>query len=569
MDRSWPRLRGARSSERSIPLHGLWIVSCILLFVPSIHAGNIFDDDWTAPPARSATLPPAIVPDTQPASDPTLAPANAPSPANAQDNSAGVAAPNRRAIPSKADQSKSRKLFKEVYAKQLADRSPAGRRDLATRLLDQAAKTDDSPTDEFVLLVGATEAGREAADLNACNKAADALGAAYEVDSLMLKSDLALKVATKGGSRANGLENARVSLDLIDQLIEAGDYITASRLASALLPAASADPNLGAQLRTLLKDSEDLRSSADRIAGDVEKLKTTPDDPSSNLAVGQFLCFKRGDWVRGLPMLAKGSDAKLRAAAASELARSNDPDAVERVADEWRAVAKGQVGLSRVRVGIHAADLYQMAIDSSTGLRREAMGIKLDDANTLAGRRIINLLALVNVPKDVFAGDWKIEHNQLVDAGGDGRLRIPYRPPEEYDYVIDFTRMHGSCVLIMLSAQHHNLKWVISHDGHSYGFDFIDGVWSDSNETHTDRPDIGDGVRHKCVIRVRRDSVSALMDGKLFAEFKRGYSHFTIDAQWFLGDDCLGVGSYQTAVTFHSIELVEITGKGKMFPRQK
>ncbi|MBI3877243.1 MAG: hypothetical protein HY300_15015, partial [Verrucomicrobia bacterium] len=41
-------------------------------------------------------------------------------------------------------------------------------------------------------------------------------------------------------------------------------------------------------------------------------LAITPDDPGANLAVGQFLCFVKGDWESGLPLLAKSDDNVLK-----------------------------------------------------------------------------------------------------------------------------------------------------------------------------------------------------------------------------------------------------------------
>ena len=42
------------------------------------------------------------------------------------------------------------------------------------------------------------------------------------------------------------------------------------------------------------------------------KLKTNPDDPAANLAVGQWLCFERRDWKQGLQHLAKCSSPALK-----------------------------------------------------------------------------------------------------------------------------------------------------------------------------------------------------------------------------------------------------------------
>ena len=46
-----------------------------------------------------------------------------------------------------------------------------------------------------------------------------------------------------------------------------------------------------------------------------------PVEPAANLAAGRYLCFVKGDWEQGVPYLALGSDAQLKAVAPMELRR--------------------------------------------------------------------------------------------------------------------------------------------------------------------------------------------------------------------------------------------------------
>ena len=54
-------------------------------------------------------------------------------------------------------------------------------------------------------------------------------------------------------------------------------------------------------------------------------LENDPTNPAANLAAGRHLCLVQGDWDRGLPMLALGSDAELKAAATKDLAGAARP----------------------------------------------------------------------------------------------------------------------------------------------------------------------------------------------------------------------------------------------------
>src|SRR4051812_27220874 len=131
----------------------LWSVFAILLTSvaarPSL-AGNIFDDDWSPPTesipplrARVEPKPPVGGPEVkahpqnkaasdQPTDSRPVTPETAPTTA-------------RHAVPKAAEQSAVRKLLKEVFSAQLADRSVAGRQKLAESLLAQSSKSTDEP----------------------------------------------------------------------------------------------------------------------------------------------------------------------------------------------------------------------------------------------------------------------------------------------------------------------------------------------------------------------------------------------------------------------------------------
>jgi hypothetical protein len=346
-----------------------------LLLPWRVQAGNIFDDNWTPPKPAKPVEPPADASATKPAKAPEPGKADTPvkTPTTlATTPSPTLAPPARRAIPAPVDQAKSRKLFKEVFATELADRSPAARRALATKLLEQAAGVGDAPADQFVLLVGATEAGKEASDLGLCCRAADALAGAYEVDGLRIKSEAAAKMTLRADSPAAATENCREGLTLIDQLVAADDYVTAGRLLSGLRAAAAQDGALSSQIQNRAKEFDALRTAAERVAPYLQKLKTAPEDAAANLAAGQYFCFIKDDWKHGLPLLAKCGRAELSAAAALDLAGANDPDTQIAVGDAWWASAEKEAGSTQLAIRRRAANWYSMALQSGTiaGLKR-------------------------------------------------------------------------------------------------------------------------------------------------------------------------------------------------------
>lgn len=367
-------------------IRSLGIVASICLLSPAlIHAGSIFDDDWTPPkpigapqaapesPTKGSTLRPS---GTQPVSQPPRA-----NPTGAQ--AGGDQAP-RRPIPAGPEQARSRKLLKAAFADQLKDRSIQGRKKLAAALLDQVAKTEDNASDEFVLLGGAIDASKEGGDLGLCFKAADVMASQYQVDGLSIKADAVLKMDFRGGSPDDAAENVRKALDLIDPLLRGDDFRGAQRVIAQARQAAR-NVELTALVQQRGKAIDALRVAHDRAQTAAEKLKSAPDDPAANLAVGIYLCFGKEDWAKGLPLLAKSSDTNVKQLAALEIARPDKPDDLIRVGDGWWDAAVRQPESDRAAIRHHAASFYKAALESATGLQRSVLEHRIAEAS--AARR--------------------------------------------------------------------------------------------------------------------------------------------------------------------------------------
>ena len=76
-------------------------------------------------------------------------------------------------------------------------------------------------------------------------------------------------------------------------------------------------------------------------------LENKPTDPAANLAAGRHLCFVKGNWVRGVPMLALGSDAALKAAAIKDLPGADSADQQAAIGDASWDVAETKQGQER------------------------------------------------------------------------------------------------------------------------------------------------------------------------------------------------------------------------------
>ena len=224
----------------------------------------------------------------------------------------------------------------------MKDRSPGAAGKLAQTLLDNAAKTAAGSPDQFVLLNGAISAAEEGQNLRICFTAAKLLATGYGIDELATKADAVTKVFSRSVSTSSAsVGNIEEILSLADQLVAEDAFTTVAAVESALQRAATgiSEEDLKAEVKNQIREVTTLRETRERIAPAIEKLKQSPDDPAANLAVGGYLCFRRGQWAAGLPLLAKSSDAQLKNLAKTELAQPTASDEMLKLADGWLAAA--------------------------------------------------------------------------------------------------------------------------------------------------------------------------------------------------------------------------------------
>ena len=102
-----------------------------------------------------------------------------------------------------------------------------------------------------------------------------------------------------------------------------------------------------------------------------QTITTAPNEPGANLTLGLYYCFTRGDEKKGLPMLAKGSDQKLSAAAKLRVQNlAKGVTATLEEADAWYDAAAGVSAENKGDVQRKAHDAYTLLASSGTGLEK-------------------------------------------------------------------------------------------------------------------------------------------------------------------------------------------------------
>lgn len=192
-----------------------------------------------------------------------------------------------------------------------------------------------------------------------------------------------------------------------------------------------------------------------------------------------------------------------------------------------------------------------------------------------AGQTIINLLPLIDPARDQVFGTWTRDGDALVSDGagdwerGGARLAIAYRPPEEYDFHIVFTKRAGEqCVTQLFVANGQVFAWIMGGWGNRvFAFETVNGVdgGKPGNTTAVSRQSaLVAGRRYDAVLRVRRGGTTALFNDAEISRTPANYRSMGSPGWYHLNTPAvLGLASWQTPTVFHVVEVVELSGAGR------
>src|SRR5262249_18885619 len=124
---------------------------------------------------------------------------------------------------------------------------------------------------------------------------------------------------------------ADMALALADDAVDEDNYPAALRLLEIAKAAASKLNSITAykQINARIREVTEIQKEYGYAKAAVETLIKSPDDAEANCRWGRFICLFKGSWSKGIPLLAQGSDRKLKEVAEKELAKPTN--ATERV----------------------------------------------------------------------------------------------------------------------------------------------------------------------------------------------------------------------------------------------
>ena len=373
--------------------------------------------------------------------------------------------PARAPVPDDAALAKASKEVFDIYsAEYQAARSPTQKVDLAKKFLDQAAASRNEPAARYVLLKSARDLAAQVGDAAVAFQAIDELNAAFDVDGTGMKVETLNKVAKATLTPAQLKPLVDQILALMDELVEQDRFEDALALAPAALDRArrSHDSDLTKQVNQHKKDVEAMRKAFVPVQPLAERLTKQPDDPEANYGLGRYTAATRGDWKKGLPMLAKGSDASWQKLAQQELASPLATGEQLALADGWYEIAQLAPEAEKNALFLHAGAWYRKAQPAvAAGLNKARLEKRLAEIDqldqpsratdtrrpTAMGRKSdfklgkpVDILRRVDVARDQVSGQWKRTNDGIVGTGTTSytRLMFPVAIDGSYDLQIAF-----------------------------------------------------------------------------------------------------------------------------------
>ncbi|MDB5337696.1 MAG: hypothetical protein JWN70_3315 [Planctomycetaceae bacterium] len=249
---------------------------------------------------------------------------------------------------------------------------------LAKSLLAQAENADDDPAKCYVMLYDAAELAADSGQLSLAWEILVALGDRFDLPSLPLM-ERAAKAATRFVKNDEDVAYlASMYVLLLDEAVRLDDYETAAKAAPAAANATRKFTVLKEQLAAYARRVNTLREAYELAKPAREVLKVNPNDETANLAWARYICFYKGDWLTGLPMLAKSSNAALASLAKRELEQSRELPVLTQLGDDWWEVAEQEKDPVKSAIRERAADAWQLALPLANGLQKQTLESKVE-----------------------------------------------------------------------------------------------------------------------------------------------------------------------------------------------
>lgn len=278
----------------------------------------------------------------------------------------------RFSLPNAADSAKASSMLRKVFAARIHDAKRwSDKVKLAEEMLQEAFEMEADPSGAYMLQRAAISLATDAADASVLIKAIDQRVARFDVDAYQENLTRVESFFEKTSAISEGSIKGHDTLlqrlvSITNAAIEANDFARASRITrlSLRLTDRESHGRISRLLNRLRGQIGGAQIEFDKSAESLARYRFFPDDVAAGAAFGKFLCFFKGDWNKGLPLIAAGAaNEDLRELAQDDL--DGEVDLAKQVAlgDGWWDLSRRARGAYRQAAQDRAVYWYSLAID--------------------------------------------------------------------------------------------------------------------------------------------------------------------------------------------------------------
>jgi len=340
-------------------------------------------------------------------------------------------------IPPAGAQKNAEALIHELYEKEYAKASKdqAARAQLALTLLQEGRDTNDDRAGRFVLFREARDLAARAGDAPTALQAIADLAqdfAVAEAEVLRMKI-LALQIA---GTAKAGPEAYHVVVDtaqvLAQEAVQADDYEAALDLLTTA-EAAAKKLKIVSLVSAVRKRQEEVLAAEKeygRWKPFAETLRKDPTDARANLEMGRYFALLKGNWGKGLALLAGGSDAALKEAAGMDLGGPKDAGPQAELADKWFQISRNLEGKMAVNVLLRAFHWDVQALAGLDGDARKRVEKRMEEITKLlppeyrAGEIAEEIRKISGNGGPIYAVALSPDGNRALSGGADNNITL-------------------------------------------------------------------------------------------------------------------------------------------------
>lgn len=277
------------------------------------------------------------------------------------------------AVPDKAAQDKAESLVKDLFKDDYTATTPAQLAALANKLQKESTQVKGDVALRFVLLREARDLAVRAGETARAIQLVDELAAQFTVDAYEMKAKAITEASVAADTVAGNKAAAELALIVVNQALDEDNYPAADQLLKVAEYASRKTKSVAIidAVAQKTKEVAERRAGFEKVKEAIDTLAKDPKDAKANLIVGRYECLVRGNFAKGLPLLAQCDEPGWKELASRDLVGMRASGAEQAsIADTWWAMAEKSEGTAKDRLHSRAISWYLVALPRLTGNAR-------------------------------------------------------------------------------------------------------------------------------------------------------------------------------------------------------